>query len=138
MLYSLATTPGEAVTYTDLTGRFPFTSSRGNQYIMVAHHYDSNAILVEPVKNRNAQTLVSAWTKLNKRFTEAGLKPTTYIMDNECSNDRKQAIFLEDIKHQLVPPHNHRANAAERAIQTFKTHLKTGLALLHPDFPLRE
>ena len=93
--------------YTDLTGRLPFTSSRGNQYIMVAYHYDGNAILVEPVKNRNAQTLVNAWTKLNKRFTEAGLKPTTYIMDNECSNDLKQAIFLEDIKHQLVPPHNH-------------------------------
>ena len=82
--------------------------------------------------------MVNAWTKLNKRFTEAGLKPTTYIMDNECSNDLKQAIFLVDIKHHLVPPHNHPANAAERAIQTFKTHLKTGLALLHPDFPIRE
>ena len=32
----------------------------------------------------------------------------------------------------------HRANAAERAIQTFKTHMKAVLALLYPKFPVRE
>ena len=60
VIYSLATPPGETVAYTDLTGHFPYTSSRGNQYVMVAYHYDANAILVQPVKNRNKQTLVNA------------------------------------------------------------------------------
>ena len=137
-MYSLTTAEGQSIAYSDLTGRFPYTSSRGNQYIMVAYHYDANAILVEPIKNRNAQTLVQAWNKLNNRFRQAGVTPTTYIMDNEASRELKQAISLEKISYQLVPPHNHRANAAERAIQTFKAHYKTGLALLHPDFPLRE
>ena len=37
--------------YGDLTGQFPYKSSRGNAYIYVLYHYDSNAILVEPVPN---------------------------------------------------------------------------------------
>ena len=48
----------------------------------------------------------------------------------------KAAFFQEDIKYQLVPPGNHRANAAERAIQTFKSHFISGLAGLDPKFPL--
>ena len=39
-------------TYSDQTGRFPFRSSRGNEYIMVMYDYDANAILVAPLKNR--------------------------------------------------------------------------------------
>ena len=38
--------------YMDLTGRFPYRSSRGNEYIMVAYNYDGNQILMEPVKNK--------------------------------------------------------------------------------------
>ena len=30
--------------YTDLTGRFPMRSSRGNQYILIGYHYDANCI----------------------------------------------------------------------------------------------
>ena len=41
---------GDGVAYTDLTGKFPYRSSRGNNYIMVAYNYDGNAILAEPVK----------------------------------------------------------------------------------------
>ena len=40
--------------YTDLTGRFPYRSSRGSQYIMVAYSYDSNAILAKAINNRSA------------------------------------------------------------------------------------
>jgi hypothetical protein len=31
--------------YTDQTGRFPTTSSRGNKYVMILYHYDGNASL---------------------------------------------------------------------------------------------
>ena len=40
--------------------------------------------------------------------------------------------------YELVPPHQHRRNAAERAIRTFKNHFLAGLATCDPDFPLRE
>ena len=48
--------------YIDLTGRFPYQSSRGNNYLMVAYNYDANAILVEALKKRQAASIVDAWT----------------------------------------------------------------------------
>lgn len=36
--------------YGDLTGSFPFKSSRGNKYLYILYNYDSNAILVHPLK----------------------------------------------------------------------------------------
>ena len=39
----------DVTAYMDLTGRFPYRSSRGNEYILVRYHYDSNSILVEPL-----------------------------------------------------------------------------------------
>eukprot|EP00957_Ditylum_brightwellii_P044649 3384943-Ditylum_brightwellii.AAC.1 len=46
-----------------------------------------------------------------------------------------KAITKEKIKLQLAPPHVHRTNAAERAIQTFKDHFIAGLCNVHPQFP---
>jgi hypothetical protein len=40
------------------------------------------------------------------------------------------------VEYQLVPPHYHRRNAAERAIRTFKEHFLAGLSSVHPTFPL--
>ena len=34
----------------DLMGRFPYQSSRGHEYILVAYNYDGNAILAQPLK----------------------------------------------------------------------------------------
>ena len=138
VMYAITNPHREGKAYADLTGRFPYRSSRGNEYILVAYHYDSNAILATAIKNRQAATITSAWKNLNSQFAKAGAQPTTYIMDNEASTDLKDALQEEQIEHQLVPPHNHRTNLAERAIQTFKAHFKAGLASLDPDFPLRE
>ena len=40
--------------YCDLTGRFPYKSSRGTQYLFVMYDYDSNAILFEGLKTRQS------------------------------------------------------------------------------------
>jgi hypothetical protein len=45
-----------------------------------------------------------------------------HILDNECSAEFKEQIKLNNMKYQLVPPHNHRQNIAEKAIQVFKAH----------------
>ena len=37
---------------TDLTGKFPVTSNRGNKYLFVLYDYDSNCILICPMKSR--------------------------------------------------------------------------------------
>ena len=40
-----------------------------------------------------------------------------------------------NVNYQLVPPHIHRRNVAERAIQTFKAHFLSVLAGVAVDFP---
>ena len=104
----------------------------------MAYHPDANTILVEPLKNRTAAKITKAWQKINNRFKKAGTKPLNWIMDNECSNDLKNSFIKENVSWQLVPPHQHRANLAERAIQAFKHHFKACLASVDPNFPARE
>ena len=60
-------------------------------------------------------------------------------MDNEASAELKLAMEDNNTTYQLVPPHDHRNNLAERAIQTFKHHFKAGLALslIHISEPTR-
>ncbi|KAL7537684.1 hypothetical protein ACHAWF_005869 [Thalassiosira exigua] len=58
-------------------------------------------------------------------------------MDNECSKLLRDYIEGEHVKIQLVEPDNHRINAAERAIQTFKNHSVAGLSCVDQHFPLQ-
>ena len=51
--------------YGDITGRFPYLSSRGNQYILIIYDHDSNAILNEPLKNRSGPEIKRGRLKLN-------------------------------------------------------------------------
>ena len=122
----------------DLTGHFPHCSSRGNNYILVAYHYDSNAILGEPLKNRQAATIPQAWKLIHQKLSRAAESQNTWILDNEASQDLKYSMVKSKTNYQLVPPHTHRANSAERAIQTFKAHFIAGLSSLDPDFPVSE
>jgi hypothetical protein len=58
----------------------------------------------------------------------AHFKPSTHMMDNEASKGLKDFLVKDNnMQYQLVPPHIHRRNAAERAIRTFKTHFIAGL-----------
>ena len=104
--------------YSDQTGRFPVTSSRGNKYIMIVYDYDSNAILSEPLKSRTENELLRAYTKLHTYLTDRGLKPVLQKLDNEAPHSLKKFMLQQNIDFQLVPPHNHRRNAAKRAIAT--------------------
>ncbi len=58
-------------------------------------------------------------------------------MDNECSIAVEQYICSEKINIQLVPLHNHQANANERAIATFKEHFIATLATVDQLCPLQ-
>jgi hypothetical protein len=44
--------------YTDLTGKFPVRSSKGNSYVMVCYIYDCNYIKVLPMKSRSSSEWV--------------------------------------------------------------------------------
>ena len=122
--------------HTDLTGRFPCRSSRDDEYLLIAYHYDGNFIV--SLKNRKKETITAALTYLYNQFSTAGVASNTYVMDSEISQELIAAMVHNKTSYQLAPPHTHRRNLAERAIRTYKNHLKAILASLDPEFPLIE
>jgi hypothetical protein len=122
--------------YTDQSGQFPKKSSCGNQYIMVLAEVDSNAILVEPMKNRSAGEMVRAYQVLIDHLNSAGIFPKLHILDNECSADMKKTIKSNKMDFQLFHSHDHHCNLAEKAIQTFKDHFVDILCGTDKSFPL--
>jgi hypothetical protein len=122
--------------FSDQTGRFPQTSSRGNKYIMIFYDHDSSAILAEPLKSRSESELLRAFQKLHEHLTERGLHPTLHILDNECPKMLKAYIRHSGATLQLAPPNMHRTNAAEKAIDTWKCHFISGLSSVDPAFPM--
>ena len=103
---------------------------------MVLTESDSSAILVEPMKNRSSGETIRAYQALIARLNSAGIFPKEHILDNECSTDFKAIIKTNKMSYQLVPPHDHRRNRAEKAIQTFKAHFIAILCGTDPSFPL--
>jgi hypothetical protein len=102
--------------YHDLTGRFPHRSSHGNEYLLIVNDYDSNGILHCPLKNKTGAEIKRGWITIHERLARAGNQPEMYILDDEASADLKKGLKKYNLQYQLVPPHLHRRNAAERAI----------------------
>ena len=121
--------------YSHLTGQFLVQSYRGNNYILVAYHYDSNNIVTTPLKNITGTCILNGMTKLYDKSRKWGLTPKLHIMHNEVSEDVKQYFEDLDIQFQLVPPYMHQINSAERGVITFKNHFIAALCTLDPLFP---
>ena len=96
------------------------------------YDYDSNEILAEPVKRRQAGELKTAFITMYAKLANRGISPNLFILDKKCSYELKQALTKNKLKYQLAPPYKHRRNAVERAIQTFKKHFIAGLSSTHP------
>ena len=58
--------------YTDQTGRFPVTSSKGTKYLCIAYEYDSNAILAKPMKGRKGSDILMAYKEILKYLEMRG------------------------------------------------------------------
>ena len=106
--------------------------------MMILYHYDSNIIWGLALKSRNAHDIVTTWEKLNEKIEKSGFKPNLFIFDNEFSGEFQAAVENKNLTLQLVTPHMHRNNPADRAIQTWKDYFLAGLASAHPDFPMSE
>jgi hypothetical protein len=72
--------------HTDQTGAFPFTSQRGNRYIMVAIHLDANYFFVEPMHNRTKEEMIREYEKIINRMRMAGLGIKEHTLDNKASD----------------------------------------------------
>jgi hypothetical protein len=90
---------------------------------MILYDYESNAILVKPIKDRTAPELSKAFQVMEHELVARGLKPKLMKLDNEASKLLKTYLHQQNITFQLVPPYSHRRNSVERAIISFKDHL---------------
>jgi hypothetical protein len=95
--YLYAATIYAGQTYTDQTGIFPVVSSKGNKYIMILYDYDSNAILVQPIKDRTAPELLKAFQVMEQELVAHGLKPKLMKLDNDASKLLKTYLHQQNI-----------------------------------------
>ena len=123
--------------YTDQTGQFPETSSRGNKYQMCLHEIDSNTTWVEPLSSKTETSMIAACANAISRMRAAGLNPRHQILDNEASAKYKAANIASGMTYRLVPPDNNHHNMAEKAIQFWKDHFVAVLSGASSTFPLR-
>ncbi len=96
-----------------------------------------NAILVKPIANVDDRSIYDAYKEVFETLEAKGYKPKMNVMDNQATKYIKQFLTKKECKLQVVEPHNHRVNAAERAIQTFKDAFIATLATTDRDFPLQ-
>jgi hypothetical protein len=90
--------------YTDLEGKFPVTSSKGNWYVMVCYVFDCNYIKVVPMKSLSASEWFKAYDHIHQELTDKGFKPKLQTLDNKAPADLKNFFTTNDVEYQLVPP----------------------------------
>jgi hypothetical protein len=79
---------------------------------MILYEYDSNAILVQPIKDRTAPELLRAFQVMEQELVARGLKPKLMKLENEASKLLKMCLHQQNITFQVVPPYSHRLNSA--------------------------
>ena len=105
--------------HSDQTGWFTIQSSSGNKHMIVIYENDPNAILVKTLPDRPKESIVHAYQKIIQHLTKRGFKPRLKRLDNESSKLLQDEMDNHQIQWKLVPPGNHRSNAAEQQIITF-------------------
>jgi hypothetical protein len=112
--------------YSDQTGKFPVPSAEGHNYIVATPY------------RKHKSEMVHAFEGVYPRLTMAGAAPRVHVRDNECPDRVDQLITSRHSKYQRVPPHDHRHNAAERAIRTFTNHFIAIICGVDPEFPMHQ
>ena len=103
----------------------------------MCYTYDTNGIIVRPMKNRSVSEHIRVYQEIFNHLEKRGLCPAVHKMDNECPQALKEIIVdKHKNKLELVPPHDHRTNPAEKCIDTFKCHFISGLSDMDPNFSL--
>ena len=82
-----------------------------NTTILIFQHLNLEDFFEFP---RNVNVGISTFTERPNFW----LKPRMYILDNKWLDEFKKAIKTNNMEYQLVPPHDHRRNIAEKTVQT--------------------
>jgi hypothetical protein len=95
LVYAVVVDQGQL--YTDLTGKFPVWSSKGNSFVMVCYIYHCNYVKVVPIKSRSASEWVKAYVTIHQELKVKGFTPKLQTLDNEASTALKNFFTVNDI-----------------------------------------
>jgi hypothetical protein len=103
---------------------------------MVMVDINSNAILVEPMKNFKEAKMIRAYNALLLQLKRANIVPKKHVLGNEVSENMNNHIRdMCQLDMELVPPGCHRCNTAKVAIRNFKAHFLSVLAGVADNLP---
>jgi len=123
--------------YFDATGRFPFRSIEGYEYVLISVY--KNYIHAEPMMDRSSPSYVKAYRNAIEFFISKGHSFSVGRLDNESSALLENFFKFEaKLDFNFIAAGSHRANKAERAIQSFKNHFIAGISTVDPDFPMNQ
>ena len=88
------------------------------------------------LKAEKKEDLIRAYKELQSWCESRGFKPQLQKMDNETSKDVEDFIASQKTSQKYTPPDMYRKNPAERALQTYKSCIKSTIASLTPTFPI--
>ena len=124
------------VVHADATGSFPVTAKNGASAILITYNKTTNYIAAKPFASKGefSQALIEAVQDISSH----GSPVRVVRSDNEITPEARRYLQSMNVvvDVQLVPPHNHRANEAERKIQDFKAHFIAILAGIDDTCPL--
>ena len=118
-------------------GALPVLSFNRHQCYIAAYDYDNNCIEAKEVSNLKDETIVETVQKILDKMEVHDHRALLNVTDNQAAQPLKAFLETKECKWQFVEPHNHRVNAAERAIQTFKNHLISGFCCTDSEWPLQ-
>ena len=72
------------------------------------------------MKSFDSPSILATFQKHFKYLESKGFKPTYNVLDKQASKFIKEFLTEEGSPYQFVELHNHRVNARERAVQTWK------------------
>ena len=98
--------------YTDQTGKFPHSSSRGRKYQMIIHEIDVASKWVEVMKNKTEGGSIEARRHGLIRMKQQGITPVQQVFDNKISQTYKDEIRELGMSYQLVPLDDQHRNIA--------------------------
>jgi hypothetical protein len=90
-----------------------------SQEIFPSCRFIVHAILVKAIANVEDHSIFAAYKEIFETLEAKGYTPNMNVMNNQATKYIKTFLTEKECDLQLVEPHNHRVNDAERAIQTF-------------------
>ena len=98
--------------FSNQTGKFLYTSSKGNNYHIFFHEIDSNSTCIDSMKNITKSEMILDRLRALIRMKLQGVVPKHQVIETKIFAAYKAEIQSTHMTYQLVPPNYHRRNIA--------------------------